>query len=184
MMFMANESKGLTNLDKELENLYQPKVGVGGKAMPKKAIAAKVKKKAGTTKKPVLAKGKRKRAVARATLLPGSGNITVNGVGIDLLKPKEVRELILESIRISKAANDIAKVSDIQINVYGGGVSGQAQASRTALAKVITAASGSDSLRSLYMTYDRTLLIDDYRRVEPKKFLGPKARAKFQKSYR
>lgn len=176
------EQKATTNLDKELETLYQPKAGA--KVAPKKA-APKVKK-PGTksAKKPILSKGKRKRAIARAALLPGTGMITINGVNINLVKPKEIRELILESIRISNAAKDIANASDIKINVYGGGTSGQAQAARTALAKVITEASGSDSLRSMYMEYDRTLLIDDYRRVEPKKFLGPKARAKFQTSYR
>ena len=178
---MANDSKGLENLDKELETLYQPKAGQ--KAVAKKA-APKAKKKAGVAKKPILARGKRKSAIARATLLPGTGVITINGVNINLIKPKEIRELILESIRISAAAKEIANNSNVQINVYGGGVSGQAQASRAALAKVITEASGSDSLRTMYMGYDRTLLIDDYRRVEPKKFLGPKARAKFQKSYR
>jgi small subunit ribosomal protein S9 len=178
---MANESKGLENLDKELETLYQPKPGQ--KPISKKS-APKAKKKVGVAKKPILSRGKRKRAIARATLLPGSGNIRLNGVSMNLIKPKEIRELILESIRISNTAKDIANASDIQINVYGGGVSGQAQAARSALAKVITEASGSDSLRSMYMEYDRTLLIDDYRRVEPKKFLGPKARAKFQTSYR
>ncbi len=178
---MANESKGLENLDKELETLYQPKAGQ--KAAPKKS-APKAKKKVSVAKKPIQSRGKRKRAVARATLLPGAGMIKLNGVNIDLIKPKEIRELILESIRISNTARDIANASDIQINVYGGGVSGQAQAARSALAKVITEASGSDSLRTMYMQYDRTLLIDDYRRVEPKKFLGPKARAKFQTSYR
>ncbi|MDE1768254.1 MAG: 30S ribosomal protein S9 [Candidatus Micrarchaeota archaeon] len=177
---MAN-GKGIENLDKELETLYQPKAAQ--KAALKKA-APKAKKKAAATKKPILSKGKRKKSVARAALLPGSGRITLNGVDMALVKPKEVRELILESIRISKAAKDIASASDIKINVYGGGFSGQAQAARTALAKAIVEASGSDSLRLMYMSYDRSLLKDDYRRVEPKKFLGPKARGRFQKSYR
>ncbi len=179
---MANESKGIENLDKELETLYQPKQGQ--KAAAKKTATRAKKTPSAAKKAPVLSKGKRKRAVARASLIPGHGTIRFNGVAIDLVKPKEIREFILEPVRISKAARDIVHNSDIKISVYGGGTSGQAQAARTALAKVITEASGLDSLRSLYMEYDRTLLIDDYRRVEPKKFLGPKARAKFQTSYR
>jgi small subunit ribosomal protein S9 len=70
------------------------------------------------------------------------------------------------------------------IYVNGGGSSGQAQAARSALAKVIAKASGTDAVKKLYMEYDRTMLVDDVRQVEPKKFKGPKARARFQKSYR
>ena len=79
---------------------------------------------------------------------------------------------------------EIAAGSDISINVHGGGSSGQAQAARSALAKVISKAAGSDVVKKMYMDYDRTMLVDDVRQVEPKKFKGPKARARFQKSYR
>lgn len=182
---MANEQKGVTNLDKELESLYQPKAQPAARAMAKKAGAAKAKAKK-VAKKPITSKGKRKRAVARVSLLPGgSGKLTINGVDIALIKPKEIRELILEPIMAVDAAGDIAKSSDISINTYGGGVSGQAQAARTAIAKVVVKASSSpDALRSFYMEYDRHLLVDDTREVEPKKALGTKARARFQKSYR
>ncbi|MDE1834946.1 MAG: hypothetical protein KGH64_06450, partial [Candidatus Micrarchaeota archaeon] len=79
---MAN-GKGIENLDKELETLYQPKAAQ--KAALKKA-APKAKKKAAATKKPILSKGKRKKSVARAALLPGSGRITLNGVDMALVK--------------------------------------------------------------------------------------------------
>ncbi|MCL5239044.1 MAG: 30S ribosomal protein S9, partial [Candidatus Marsarchaeota archaeon] len=79
---------------------------------------------------------------------------------------------------------DIAAKSNISINVYGGGFSGQAQAARSVLAKVIAKAASSDVIKKMYMDYDRTLLVDDVRQVEPKKYKGPKARARFQKSYR
>ena len=66
----------------------------------------------------------------------------------------------------------------------GGGTSGQAQAARSALAKVIAKADQGDAVRKAYIDYDRTLMVDDVRQVEPKKYKGPKARARFQKSYR
>jgi small subunit ribosomal protein S9 len=187
MMFMVNEPKGkLENLDKELGALYQPKAQQAKAPSRKGAAGVKTAKRKSTTKRPMLAKGKRKRAVARATLIPGgSGRVTVNGVDANLIKPKEVRELMLEAILVTKAAQEIAGGSDISVNAYGGGFSGQAQAVRSAIAKVIVKASPApEALRNFYMEYDRNLLIDDTRRIEPKKFLGPKARARFQKSYR
>ncbi len=117
-------------------------------------------------------------------LKQGTGRILINGKSVNLVKPIEVRELILEAIRINSSAKAIADSSDIMINVYGGGRSGQAQVARTAIAKAIVEASESEALKKEYMNYDRTLLVDDTRVVEPKKFKGPKARARFQKSYR
>ena len=73
---------------------------------------------------------------------------------------------------------------DIKVNVQGGGASAQAQAVRSAIAKSIIEFSGMESLKKDYMHYDRFMVVDDSRRVEPKKFKGPKARARFQKSYR
>ncbi len=80
--------------------------------------------------------------------------------------------------------NDQARQMDIKVNVYGGGSSAQAQAVRSAIAKSIVAFSGSDAIKKEYLNYDRFMVVDDARRVEPKKFKGPKARARFQKSYR
>ncbi|MDE1825149.1 MAG: 30S ribosomal protein S9 [Candidatus Micrarchaeota archaeon] len=131
-----------------------------------------------------MVKSRRKMAIARARLTKGNGRITINNVNINLFKPKEVRELILEPVNFSSSTRDIANSSDIKVNVYGGGRSGQAQASRTAIAKAIASASGSDIIKNAYLKYDRTLVVDDVRQVEPKKFLGTKARARFQKSYR
>ena len=151
----------------------------------KRQQAAKATRKR-VARKPLLSKGKRKRAVARVSLLQGgNGLVTINGVDISLIKPREIRELILEPINATDAAAQVAKASDIRVSVYGGGFSGQAQAARAAIAKAIVQASPApDALRSFYMEYDRHLLVDDTREVEPKKFKGPKARARFQKSYR
>ncbi len=181
----SKESKGVVDLDKELASVSQPKAA----APAAKRSAARVPKqrKAGvgpSKKRVTIAKGKRKRAVARASLRQGTGVIRVNGVDIRLIKPRLIQELMLEPVRVTSLAKNVAAGSDIDINVYGGGSSGQAQAVRTAIAKVLVAASPGDALRRTFMEYDRTLLADDYRRVEPKKFLGTKARARFQKSYR
>jgi small subunit ribosomal protein S9 len=180
---MATETKGTSSLDKELEAISQPKAvqqrRPGARAPGQKA---KAPGKAGTKKKAVIAKGKRKAAVARATLIQGSGRIIINGVDIKNVKPDVLRDLILEPVKIASQAQTLASASDIYVNIHGGGVSGQAQAARTAIAKVLSASDS--SLKSMYMSYDRTLIVDDSRRVEPKKFLGRKARARFQKSYR
>jgi small subunit ribosomal protein S9 len=176
---MANET-GLDNLNKEL-------AGVIPQPQPQQRAAKKapVRRKAVSKKnKPIIEKARRKMAVARARLMPGIPRITLNSFDIRTLKPAELREMVLEPVNISSLTKDIAGKSDISINVYGGGASGQAQAARSALAKAIAKAASSDVIKKMYMEYDRTLLVDDVRQVEPKKFKGPKARARFQKSYR
>ncbi|MEM3638430.1 MAG: 30S ribosomal protein S9 [Candidatus Micrarchaeaceae archaeon] len=132
----------------------------------------------------ILTKGKRKSAVARVRLIKGTGKVRINGRDIATINPKEIRDLMLEPINFSGITRQIAASYDISVNVHGGGLSGEAQAVRTAIAKAIAAAANSDVVAKAYMKHDRTLLIDDARRVEPKKFLGPKARARFQTSYR
>lgn len=182
---MANEPKGTGNLDKELEMLSQPKVALQKKPGARTSTArARGPGKAGARKKAVIAKGKRKRAIARATLTQGSGRILINGKDIMNIKPDVLRELILEPVKIAEQAGNVAKASDIYVDIHGGGTSGQAQAARSAIAKVLAGAVGGEGLERAYMSYDRTLIVDDTRRVEPKKFLGRKARARFQKSYR
>jgi small subunit ribosomal protein S9 len=180
------DSRGMKNLDKALSEFNE--------SLPVKQVAP-IAKKAGTkrtrtgkTKKAksriITSRGKRKRAIARASLTDGSGEVYINGLDASLITPREIRELILEPTKLNSIAADIAKGSRIWINVRGGGTSGRAQASRSAIAKVIVEASGDDSLRKFFMDYDRSMLVDDYRRIEPKKFKGPKARARFQTSYR
>lgn len=132
----------------------------------------------------VVAKSRRKTSVARAYIKSGKGTLKVNGKGIDALEFSVIRDMILEPLAISNAARDISKRVDIRVNVYGGGVSSQMQAIRGAIARGLVEYSGSDALKRELMAYDRTLVVDDPRRVEPKKFKGPKARARFQTSYR
>ena len=68
--------------------------------------------------------------------------------------------------------------------VFGGGVTGQADASRTAIAKGIIKFVSDDTLEEKFRQYDRTMLVNDIRRKLPKKPMGRGARVKRQKSYR
>ncbi len=61
---------------------------------------------------------------------------------------------------------------------------GQAQAARTAIANALVEYFGEMNLREKFVEIDRSLVVEDTRRVEPKKYRGPKARARYQKSYR
>ena len=70
------------------------------------------------------------------------------------------------------------------MNVNGGGATAQALASRTAIAKALVNYFGEKKLKEKFTKYDRTLLVDDSRRKEPKKPLGRGARAKKQLSFR
>ena len=132
----------------------------------------------------VVVRSKRKTSVARAYLKAGKGLIKVNSMDINALEFDQGRSIMLEPIALSNYAKDQARKIDIKINVQGGGISSQIQAVRGAIAKGLVEFTGSDSLRHEYLDYDRAMLVDDPRRVEPKKFKGPKARARFQTSYR
>lgn len=125
--------------------------------------------------------GKRKSAVARATIKKGTGLVRVNKHPVEIHEPDLARLKITEPILI---AEDRVKNLDIEVNVAGGGVMGQADAARTAVARGIIAYLEDDELREIYLGYDRTLLVSDPRRKLPKKPLGRGARAKRQKSYR
>ena len=81
-------------------------------------------------------------------------------------------------------AGDKIKKLDIDVNVKGGGIMGQADATRTAIARGIVAYLDSRELESLFKERDRTLLASDPRRKMPKKPMGRGARKKRQKSYR
>ena len=177
---MVNDEKSLDNLNKELASLGtpQPAKPQVKRAVRKRAVSSKSKPQA------LIEKSRRKMAIARATLVPGKDRITFNKMDVRVMKPKELRELILEPVNVSEVTREIASNSDISITVRGGGSSGQAQAARSALAKVIAKAAPGDVVRKAYIDYDRTLMVDDVRQVEPKKYKGPKARARFQKSYR
>ncbi|MFH1257211.1 MAG: 30S ribosomal protein S9 [Candidatus Diapherotrites archaeon] len=139
------------------------------------------KKKRKSKAKGIHVKAKKKEAVARATIKAGKGIVKVNHLAIDAITPHYVHELIKEPIYI---AGDLCNGVDIIVEVRGGGFMGQAIAARGAIAKALVEFTGDEKLRKTFMNYDRLLLVDDARRVESKKPLGPKARAKKQKSKR
>jgi small subunit ribosomal protein S9 len=125
--------------------------------------------------------GKRKTAVARAVIGEGSGKIRVNSVPIEAYVPELAKLKIMEPVTL--APELFAKV-DITVSVQGGGVMGQAEATRTAIAKAIVEFFKDETLEKAFKQYDRSLLISDIRRKLPKKPLGRGARKKRQKSYR
>lgn len=148
-------------------------------AAPKAPRAKKAAKK--PKEKAVVARGKRKMAVARAAIRGGKGVVRVNHVLLDAYGNPYVREIIREPLRyVGPEANAI----DVSVNVFGGGAMGQAQAARTAIANALVQYFDSMNLKEKFNEIDRSLIIEDTRRVESKKYRGPKARARYQKSYR
>ena len=125
--------------------------------------------------------GKRKTAIARGTVREGTGRIRVNRKPVELYNPELARLKLQEPIEV---AGDVIISVDISVRVVGGGVMGQAEAARMVIAKGLVEYTGDVKLRDKFIQYDRTMLVGDPRRSEPKKFGGPGARAKNQKSYR
>ena len=139
-------------------------------------------------KKVVNTSGKRKTAVARATVKAGKGRVRVNSEPIEILQPALSRRKAMEPLIIADAMNRPSKV-DINVLTHGGGIMGQTDAIRTALARGLVHYNGGaegldEELRDEYLRFDRSLLVNDPRRKEPKHQLGRGARRKKQKSYR
>ena len=132
--------------------------------------------------KVLLTSGKRKTAVARATVRAGKGRVRVNNIPVEIFEPQIARDKILEPLRL--AGDNVWKQLDIDIKVSGGVFMGQADAAHTAVARALSRWTKSSHLQTLFAEYDRTLTAGDPRRREPKKFGGPGARARDQKSYR
>jgi len=133
-------------------------------------------------KKVLVVSGKRKTAMARAVVKPGIGRICINRIPIEVFEPRIAREKIMEPL--IQVGDDVWKQLNMDIKVSGGGYMGQAEASRMAIANALLKWTKSAHLRTVFVEYDRTMLAGDSRRKEPKKFGGPGARAKDQKSYR
>lgn len=125
--------------------------------------------------------GKRKEAVARCVVSAGNGKVRINNVPIEIYTPELARLKIMEPMAL---AGDKATKVDVSVNVAGGGFMGQAEATRTAIAKGLVDFLKDEELEKLFKDYDRSLLISDPRRKLPKKPLGRGARKKRQKSYR
>lgn len=130
-------------------------------------------------KKVVNTAGKRKTAVARATVKKGKGRVRVNSKPVELCEPEMARWKILEPLRMA----DMDKI-DVNVRVDGGGFMSQANAVRTAIAKGLVEFTDDKDLKEAFLAYDRSLLVSDARRRESKKPLGKGSRRKRQKSYR
>jgi small subunit ribosomal protein S9 len=134
------------------------------------------------TKKVLVVSGKRKTATARAVVRPGGGKVRINLVPVEIYEPEIAREKIMEPLL--QAGEDVWSQMDMDIKTSGGGYMGQAEAARMAVANALLKWTKSSHLRTVFTEYDRTMIAGDSRRKEPKKFGGPGARAKAQKSYR
>ena len=125
--------------------------------------------------------GKRKTAIARGTIKEGTGRVRINKKPLELYSPELARLKLQEPLNI---AGDIVDNVDITVRVRGGGVMSQAEAARMVIAKGLVQYTNDKDLKEKYVQYDRTMLVGDPRRSEPKKYGGPGARASKQKSYR
>lgn len=134
------------------------------------------------TKKVLVVSGKRKKAIARAVVRAGIGRIRINKTPIEIFEPEIARNKIMEPFL--QAGDNVWKQLDIDIRVSGGGYMGQAEAARMAAANALLKWTKSAHLRKTLVKYDRTMIVGDARKKEPKKFGGPGARARGQKSYR
>lgn len=127
-------------------------------------------------------------ATAVAHAKEGRGLIRINGSPIDLVRPEILRFKIYEPVLV--AGEDSFALLDIRVRVKGGGHTSQIYAIRQAISKALVAyyskyvdAYSAMELKKKLVAYDRTLLIADPRRMEPKKFGGHGARARRQKRY-
>jgi small subunit ribosomal protein S9 len=134
------------------------------------------------TTKSITISGKRKTAIAKATIKDGHGQVVVNKIPyehLDFFK----RLMIKEPIEITKQVLGDFKF-DIKVNARGGGSEGQISASRLAIARALVRFTGSEELKRAFTKYDKNLLVADIRRKEAYKPGDSKARAKRQKSFR
>ena len=131
------------------------------------------------------------RTAIHASNQPLTFHVSPNSTGapIELIQPETLKFKAMEPI-IMLGRQRFANL-DLRIRVKGGGHVSQMYAVRQAIAKAIVAyyqkyvdEQSKKELKDALLTYDRTLLVADPRRMEPKKFGGRGARARFQKSYR
>jgi small subunit ribosomal protein S9 len=129
----------------------------------------------------ILTTGKRKRAVARATVRKGQGLVRFNDRPLELVEPEIVRQKVSEPLLM---VGDRARNLDITVYTRGGGVIGQASAARTAVARGLLEWLKDADLKETFKRYDRSLIVNDPRRKLPKRPGGRGARKRRQKSYR
>ncbi|MFO7790935.1 MAG: 30S ribosomal protein S9 [Bacteroidota bacterium] len=121
--------------------------------------------------------GRRKRSVARIYMTSGKGNVTINKCKIDEYFPlKQHRNIALKPLEITETMGDF----DIKVNLNGGGITGQADAMRLAIARALV--KNDPEYRATLKPFG--MLTRDPRVIERKKPGQKKARKKYQFSKR
>ncbi len=137
----------------------------------------------------------RKTARAHAFITKGVGRVRINNVPVEMVQQEVAREIMLGPLEV---AGDLRNKIDLSVKVKGGGFVGQSYASAIAISRAMTGWTKSrkepkdhpltrtvrEDLRKRLTEFDKHLLSGDDRRKEPKKFGGPGARRRKQKSYR
>lgn len=123
--------------------------------------------------------GRRKTAVARLVIRPGTGRVLINNTPLELFGNEIIRSKISVPLHL---APDFWKTHDFIVKVRGGGPMAIADAVASAIARGL--ASVKETFRQTILDYDRTLLSGDPRQAEPKKPNRRSARRFKQKSYR
>ena len=137
----------------------------------------------------------RKTARAHVHITKGVGMVRINNVPVEMVQQETAREVILAPIEI---AGDLREKIDLSVRVKGGGFMGQAYAAAVAISRAMTGWTKSkkepkdhpftkttrEDLKRRLNEFDKHLLSGDDRQKEPKKFGGPGARRRKQKSYR
>ena len=141
----------------------------------------------------------RKTANAHVYITKGVGKVRVNNVPIDMIEPLMAREVILTPLEILRLhSEELRNKIDVSVRVSGGGFMGQSYAAATAITRALIGWTKSKKdpkdhpftksirtdLRKRIDEFDKYLISGDARRKEPKKFGGPGARRRKQKSYR
>lgn len=142
-----------------------------------------VKKKSDAISDAIVVSGKRKTAIAKATIKPGTGIIKINKMPLSSLSMLR-RFSIEEPLRLTTETLKASLSFDISVNVKGGGSESQIEASRLAIARAILIFTKNAELKKTFQQYDRSLLVADIRQKEAYKPNDSKARASRQKSYR
>ena len=132
--------------------------------------------------KKIVVSGKRKTAVAKATIEVGNGVVTFNRKPLSFLSELQKLEISEPLILAKDFLGDLK--FDISLNVKGGGMACQVEAGRLAIAKAIVKFVGDENLKNAFLAYDRNMLIADTRRKEDCKPGDSKARAMRQTSFR
>ena len=126
--------------------------------------------------------GKRKTAIAKATITNGKGIVLINKIpyeNLDFLRKLAIQEPLEITKKVLGNFN-----YDIKVGIKGGGTESQISAARLAISRALVEFTKSEELKQAFSKYDKNLLVADTRRKEANKPGDSKARAKRQKSFR